>query len=187
MDTVFMSALVVALAEIGDKTQLLSICLAARYRRPAPIIFGILIATLANHALAGAAGAWLRSALSPETLRWGLGISLLAMAAWTLKPDTLDDREPAAGRYGVFTVALIAFFLAEIGDKTQIATVMLAAQTPSLLAVVVGTTLGMMLANVPVVMLGSAFAQKIPLRAIRLGAACLFAVLGTWTLLRGIG
>jgi putative Ca2+/H+ antiporter (TMEM165/GDT1 family) len=186
MEALFISTLVVALAEIGDKTQLLSLFLAARYRRPGAIILGIFVATLANHALAGLAGAWVRSALGPEMLRWLLGGSLLVIAAWTLKPDRLDEDPRPAGRYGVLVITVIAFFLAEMGDKTQVATVVLAAQYAPLAAVVVGTTLGMMLANAPVVLLGSRFSSRIPYRAVRYTAAALFAVLGVLTL-AGVG
>ena len=165
---------------------MLSLFLAARYRKPGAIIFGILVATLANHALAGLAGAWVRSALGPDVLRWLLGGSLLVIATWTLKPDRLDNDPRPAGRYGVFALTLVVFFLAEMGDKTQVATVVLAAQYASLSAVVVGTTLGMMLANVPVVLLGSRFSRRIPYRAVRFAAAALFAILGV-AMLAGLG
>jgi len=181
------STLVVAIAEIGDKTQLLSLLLAARFRRPWPIVLGILVATLANHALAALAGEWVRAALGPDILRWVLGASFIAIALWALKPDRLDDaavRDP--GRFGVFAVALVAFFLAEIGDKTQVATVVLAAQHEALAQVVFGTTLGMMIANVPVVLFGQAAASKVPLGLVRKVAAGLFAVLGAAVLL-GLG
>ena len=178
MEAFFASTLVVALAEIGDKTQLLSLLLAARYRRPLPIIFGILVATLANHTLAGAFGAWIRSLLAPETLRWMIALSLFAIAAWTLKPDKLEARVRESTRYGVFALTCLVFFLAEMGDKTQIATVVLAARYDALISVVVGTTFGMMIANVPVVYLGSAAAHRIPFRAVRMVTALLFAVLG---------
>ena len=186
MEALFTSILVVALAEIGDKTQLLSLLLAARYKKPLPIVFGILVATLANHALAGALGEWLRSLFSPEALRWIVGVSLLAIAAWTLKPDKLDGQVKESTRYGVFALTCVVFFLAEMGDKTQIATIVLAAKYHALALVVVGTTLGMMIANVPVVFLGSAASQRIPFRTVRLIAALLFAVLGSAALL-GIG
>jgi len=182
MSAFLVSTLVVALAEIGDKTQLLSLVLAARYRRPWPIVLGILFATLANHALAGLAGEWVRSQLAPETLRWVLGLSLLAIAAWTLKPDTLDKPPGETTRYGVFLVTLVVFFLVEIGDKTQIATVVLAAQYQSLVAVVLGTTAGMLIANAPVVWLGNLAADRIPFKAVRMVAAGLFAVLGVLVL-----
>jgi len=172
------SMLVVAVAEVGDKTQLLSLLLAARYKKPLPIIFGILVATLANHFLAGALGEWLRLLFSPEVLRWIVGGSLLAVAAWTLKPDKLADDVRMPTRYGVFAITCVVFFIAEIGDKTQIATVILAAKYHALALVVVGTTLGMLIANVPVVYLGSAGANRIPFRAVRIGAALLFAAMG---------
>jgi putative Ca2+/H+ antiporter (TMEM165/GDT1 family) len=182
MEALLVSTLVVAIAEIGDKTQLLSLFLAARYRRPGTIIAGIFIATLVNHALAGLAGAWVRALLGPEVLRWLLGGALIVIALWTLKPDTLQEDPRPRGRYGVFAITLIAFFLAEMGDKTQVATVVLAAQYQPLAAVVVGTTLGMLLANAPVVLLGARFSRRIPFKAVRYVAAALFAVLGVLTL-----
>jgi putative Ca2+/H+ antiporter (TMEM165/GDT1 family) len=170
---------VVALAEIGDKTQLLALVLAARWRKPVPIILGILVATVLNHALAGAVGAWLAAAIGPQAMRWILGLSFLAMAAWILVPDKADDeaaaREP---RHGVFLATVVTFFLVEMGDKTQIATVALAARYDALWAVVAGTTLGMMLANVPAVLVGEAAAKSLPLGVVRGVAAVIFAVLG---------
>jgi putative Ca2+/H+ antiporter (TMEM165/GDT1 family) len=186
MDAFLISTGIVALAEIGDKTQLLAFILAAKFRRPIPIILGILVATLANHGLAGTLGSWITSLLQPETLRWVLGISFLAMAVWTLVPDEFDENDAKLARFGVFTTTLIAFFLAEMGDKTQVATVALAAQYPSLLAVVAGTTLGMMLANVPAVLLGDRIAEKMPTRLVHGIAAAAFAILGVATLL-GVG
>ena len=183
MDAFLISTGVVALAEIGDKTQLLAFILAARFRKPVPIILGILLATLLNHGLAGALGAWITTQLAPEALRYGLGISFLAMAAWILVPDKIDEAEARLSRFGIFATTLITFFLAEIGDKTQIATIMLAAQYPSLLAVVMGTTAGMMLANVPAVLLGDRIANALPTRWIHGVAAAIFAVLGVATLL----
>ena len=183
MEAFFVSTSIVALAEIGDKTQLLAFILAARFRKPVPIILGILVATLLNHGLAGALGAWITTQLSPETLRYGLGISFLAMAAWIMVPDKIDDAEARLSRYGIFATTLVTFFLAEIGDKTQIATIMLAAQYSSLLAVVLGTTAGMMLANVPAVLLGDRIANALPTRWIHGVAAAIFAVLGVATLL----
>ena len=183
MDAFLISTGVVALAEIGDKTQLLAFILAARFRKPVPIILGILLATLLNHGLAGALGAWITTQLAPEALRYGLGISFLAMAAWILVPDKIDDAEARLSRYGIFATTLVTFFLAEIGDKTQIATIMLAAQYSSLLAVVLGTTAGMMLANVPAVLLGDRIANALPTRWIHGVAAAIFAVLGVATLL----
>ena len=178
MEAFFVSTLVVAIGEIGDKTQLLALLLAARFRKPVPIILGILFATLANHSLAGLVGTWVSANLAPQTLRWGLGISFLAIAAWALKPDKLDEEPSTLGRYGVFLVTLVAFFLAEIGDKTQLATVALAAKYQALPAVVAGTTLGMMLADVPAVFLAQIASPKIPFKAIRYIAAALFAALG---------
>lgn len=173
---------VVVLAEIGDKTQLLAFLLAARFRRPWPIILGILVATLLNHALAGALGVWLTSLLTDDALRWLLGLGFLAMAAWILVPDRLDADEGALARHGVFLSTLIAFFLAEMGDKTQIATVALAAHYDALVAVVAGTTLGMLLANVPAVLLGDRLAGRLPVRSVHAVAAAVFALLGVATL-----
>lgn len=176
------STLVVSLAEIGDKTQLLSLLLAARFRKPLPISFGILFATLANHGLAGYVGEWVRAQVAPDVLRWVVGGSLLAIAAWTLKPDKFDGKVREASRYGVFLITLGMFFLVEMGDKTQIATIVLAAQYKALMAVVLGTTLGMMIANVPAVILGNALATRIPFKAVRIVAAVTFAVLGVLAL-----
>jgi putative Ca2+/H+ antiporter (TMEM165/GDT1 family) len=173
---------VVALAEVGDKTQLLSLLLAARYRKPWPIVLGILAATVANHAAAAWLGQLVQSYLTPEILRWVLGVSFLAVAAWTLIPDRMEEEDHAAYRYGPFAATLILFFLAEIGDKTQVATIMLAARYPSLVMVVTATTLGMLIANVPVVWLGGKAAERLPLRVIRGIAAGLFAILGVWAL-----
>jgi len=169
---------VVALAEIGDKTQLLAIALAAKYRKPWPVIFGIFFATLANHFLAGAVGSWLTHAIGPTVMRWALGLSFIAMAAWMLVPDKLDDSATRATRFGVFGTTLIAFFLVEMGDKTQIATVALAARYDALVAVVAGTTIGMLLANVPAVLLGNVAAEKLPKRAMNSIAALMFALIG---------
>jgi putative Ca2+/H+ antiporter (TMEM165/GDT1 family) len=179
MEAFFVSALVVTLGEIGDKTQLLALLLAARFRRPVPIVAGILVATLFNHALAGVLGNWIRSAVDPGVLRWALGISFLGIAAWALIPDKMEEEHSAPmGRCGVFVVTLVAFFLAEIGDKTQLATVALAARFDSLVAVVCGTTVGMLIADVPAVFLGDRASAKIPFRAIRYAAAALFAAVG---------
>ena len=184
MEAFLISTGVVALAEIGDKTQLLALVLAAKYRRPVPVIRGILVATLLNHAAAGVVGAWLAAWLGEELLRWILGLSFIAMAFWMLVPDKLDDEETKPARFGVFLSTLIAFFVVEIGDKTQIATVALAAKYSSLIAVVGGTTLGMMLANVPAVLLGEVAAKKLPMRLVHGVAAAIFAVLGLLVLLR---
>lgn len=178
MEAFLLSTGIVALAEIGDKTQLLSLLLAARFRRPWPIVLGILVATLANHALAGAVGTWVTTVMGPLALRWTLGLSFIAMAAWMLVPDKLDDSAPAPVRFGVVGTTLFAFFLAEMGDKTQVATVALAAQYRAYAAVVSGTTLGMMIANVPVVFLGNAAASRLPLRLVRWAGAALFGALG---------
>ena len=183
MEAFLLSTGIVALAEIGDKTQLLAFLLAARFRRPLPIVAGILVATIANHAFAAAVGAWVGATLGAEVLRWVLGLSFLAMAAWIMVPDKLDDEDAELARYGVFLTTLIAFFLAEMGDKTQVATVALAARFDSMVAVVAGTTFGMMLANVPAVYFGERIAGKVPLKLVHGIAAALFAVLGVATLL----
>ncbi len=185
MQALIVSTAAVAIAEIGDKTQLLSLILAAKYRRPWPICLGILVATLVNHALAGSVGALVAGWLSPGTLKWLVALSFLAVAVWMLKPDAVDDDEAAKGAgHGVLLATMISFFLAEMGDKTQISTVVLAAQYSPLWQVVAGTTLGMLLANVPVVLLGARFAQRLPLKAARIAAAVLFAVLAVWIVLR---
>jgi putative Ca2+/H+ antiporter (TMEM165/GDT1 family) len=186
LEAFLVSTGIVALAEIGDKTQLLAFILAAKFRKPVPIILGILLATLVNHGFAGALGSWITSLVSPETLRWGLGASFIGMAIWTLIPDELDEKDARTGRFGVFGTTLVAFFLAEMGDKTQIATVALAAQYHALLPVVAGTTLGMMMANVPAVLLGDRIANRIPVRLVHRLAAMIFALLGIGTLL-GLG
>jgi Ca2+/H+ antiporter, TMEM165/GDT1 family len=179
MEAFLVSTGIVALAEIGDKTQLLSLVLAARFRKPWPIALGILVATLANHALAGAAGAWVTTVLGPQVLRWVLGGSFIAMAIWMLIPDKLDEAgADKAPRLGVFGTTLIAFFLAEMGDKTQVATVMLAAQYRAWGWVVAGTTLGMMLANVPVVWFGDQVTQRVPIRVVHLVSSVFFGGLG---------
>ena len=187
MESFLVSTGIVALAEMGDKTQLLSLVLAARFRRPVPIIYGILVATVANHAFAGAVGAWVTMVLGPDMLRWILGLSFIAMAIWTLIPDRLDDAETQTARFGVFGTTVIAFFLAEMGDKTQVATVALAAQYSAFYAVVAGTTLGMMIANVPAVLLGDAVTRRIPIRLIHGIAAVIFAALGVLALTGPLG
>ncbi len=179
MEAFLVSTSIVALAEMGDKTQLLALVLAARFRKPWPIVLGILVATLFNHALAGAAGAWVTTLIGPQVLRWVLGVSFIAMAVWMLIPDKLEDGDTGEGpRWGVFGTTVVAFFLAEMGDKTQIATVMLAAQYSGWLWVVAGTTLGMMLANAPVVWLGERITRRIPLRTVHVVSASIFLVLG---------
>jgi putative Ca2+/H+ antiporter (TMEM165/GDT1 family) len=184
MEAFLVSTAVVALGEIGDKTQLLALVLAARFQRPLPIIAGIFVATIANHTLAGYIGNLLQGMIPAETLRWAVALSFFAVALWALKPDTLDDGDAPAttSRWGVFGVTVVAFFLAEMGDKTQVATVVLAARFASLTAVVIGTTLGMLLANVPVVLLGKAASARVPFKAIRISAALLFAGLGVYAL-----
>ena len=183
MEAFLVSTGVVALAEIGDKTQLLALVLAARFRKPLPIILGILLATLANHALAGAAGAWIAAVVGPTAMRWILGLSFIAMAAWTMIPDEYEEQEAATSRFGVFGTTLVAFFLVEMGDKTQIATVALAAKYSALASVVAGTTAGMMLANVPAVLLGEVAARKLPMRLVHGIAAAIFLALGVSVLL----
>ena len=185
MEALFISTGVVALAEIGDKTQLLAFILAARYKRPWPIILAIFIATLVNHGLAGAIGAWVPALLDPEILRWVLGVSFLAMAVWILIPNKIDDAEASRTRFGVFGTTLVTFFLAEMGDKTQIATVALAAKYQEFWWVVIGTTLGMMLANAPAVLFGERIARRLPTQLVHRIAACIFAVLGVLALLGG--
>ena len=184
MEALLVSTGVVALAEIGDKTQLLAFILAARFKKPVPIILGILVATLVNHGLAGALGAWITTAVSPGILRWVLGLSFLGMAAWTLIPDRIEDEETqVAKRFGVFGATLVTFFLAEMGDKTQIATVAMAAHYATPLLVVIGTTLGMLIADVPAVFVGDKLAARIPMRLVHSLAAAVFGVLGIATLL----
>ena len=183
MEAFLVSTGIVALAEIGDKTQLLAFILAAKFRKPLPIIAGILAATIANHGFAGALGSWITALIGPETLRWVLGVSFIAMAVWTLIPDKFDEEDATLSRCGVFGTTLLAFFLAEMGDKTQIATIALAAQYHTFFAVVAGTTLGMMIANVPAVLLGDRIANRIPVRLVHGFAAAIFAVLGIATLL----
>ena len=183
MEALFISTGVVALAEIGDKTQLLAFILAARFKKPLPIIAGILCATLVNHGLAGALGAWITSAVSPGTMRWVLGASFIGMAIWTMIPDKIEEEETqVAKRFGVFGATLVTFFLAEMGDKTQIATVALAAHYASPLLVVAGTTLGMLIADVPAVFIGDRLANKIPMKLVHSIAAAIFALLGLATL-----
>lgn len=178
---------VVALGEMGDKTQLLALLLAARYKRPLPIMAGILVATLLNHAGASALGSWLTTVINPQWMRWGLGLSFLAVAVWMLIPDKADNGDTLiTGRWGVFGLTVVAFFLAEMGDKTQIATVMLAAKYQQLVVVTAGTTLGMMIANVPAVLLGDKATRWMPIAWVHRIAALVFAVLGVLVLL-GVG
>jgi Ca2+/H+ antiporter, TMEM165/GDT1 family len=182
MEALFTSTALVALAEMGDKTQLLAMLLATRFRKPAPIMLGILAATLANHFLAALVGHSVAGVLTQDWFRYAVAASFVAMAGWTLIPDTFDEDEPlrAPNQAGVFATTLIAFFLVEMGDKTQIATVALGAQFENLFAVTAGTTLGMMIANVPAVLFGEALAKKVPMRALQIGAALLFLGLGLW-------
>jgi Ca2+/H+ antiporter, TMEM165/GDT1 family len=186
LEAFFISTGVVALAEIGDKTQLLALVLAAKFRKPLPIILGILCATLVNHGMAGALGAWITEWLGPQYLRWLLGGSFIAMALWILVPDQLDEKDTKVAKYGPFLTTLIAFFFAEMGDKTQMATVALAAQFSNFPSVVAGTTLGMMLANVPAVLLGDKMGQRLPVNLVHRVAALIFALLGLAVLL-GLG
>jgi len=186
LEAFLLSTGIVALAEMGDKTQLLSLVLAARFKKPWPIIWGILVATLLNHALAGAVGSWVMAAAGPDVMRWVLGVSFIAMAGWMLIPDKLDDEDAVPKRqFGVFFTTTWAFFLAEMGDKTQIATVALGAQYEPLVAVVAGTTLGMMLANAPVVFFGEAITRRVPIKAVHVVAALIFLALGVGVLLSG--
>ena len=183
MEALLVSTGVVALAEIGDKTQLLAFILAARFKKPLPIVAGILCATVVNHGLAGALGAWITTAVSPEVLRWVLGLSFVGMAIWTLIPDKIEEEEArVAGRYGVFGATLVTFFLAEMGDKTQMATVALAAHFQAALVVVIGTTLGMLLADVPAVFVGDRLGAKIPMKLVHSIAAGIFLILGLATI-----
>src|SRR3989344_842779 len=187
LESLFVPSFIVALAEIGDKTQLLALLLDARFRKPWPIIWGIVVATLANHFAAGAIGHSVASFFSPATLSWILAASFVAVALWTLIPDKLDDDESSKfKRYGPFLTTLIAFFLAEMGDKTQVATVMRAAQYPYFVLVVIGTTLGMLIANVPVVLAGNFAAERLPLTLIRRVAACAFAALAVYAVYQAL-
>lgn len=186
VEALLVSIGIVALAEIGDKTQLLTLVLAARYKKPWPIVAGIFVATLVNHGIAGAVGAWLTKAIGPDAMRWILGVSFIAMAAWMLIPDKLDDEAGASRKVGgVFVTTTVLFFLVEIGDKTQIATVALAARFDSLVAVVMGTTVGMILANAPVAFFGEALAKRLPVRTVHMVAALVFTALGVGVLLFG--
>lgn len=186
MDAFWISTGVVALAEIGDKTQLLAIVLAARFRQPVPIVLGILCATLLNHAAAAALGFLVAQWLTGDVFRIGVGVAFIAMAAWALIPDKDDDRAEKTNAGGVFLTTLVAFFLVEIGDKTQIATSLLAARYQELLLVTAGTTLGMMLANVPAVLLGEAVTKIVPLNVVRIGAALVFAAIGAWVIIAAL-
>jgi len=186
VEAFLVSLTTISIAEIGDRTQLLSLVLVARYRRALPIIAGIFCATLANHAVAGLVGVWFGNLLRPKVLEITVGISMIAMALWTLKPDKLDAEAAPSSAASAFIATLTSFFVAEIGDKTQIATLALAAAYPNLAAVVSGTTLGMLVANVPVVILGKAFADRLPIKAIHYGASALFILLGALFLGRAL-
>lgn len=184
VEALLISTGVVALAEIGDKTQLLAFILAARFKKPLPIIAGILCATILNHGIAGVLGAWITASVSPEILRWILGASFIGMAVWTLIPDKIEEGETqVAKQFGVFGATFITFFLAEMGDKTQIATIALAANYASAIMVVIGTTLGMLIADVPAVFVGDRMAKKIPMKLVHSIAAAIFGILGMATLL----
>jgi putative Ca2+/H+ antiporter (TMEM165/GDT1 family) len=180
MEAFLVSLAVVALAEVGDKTQLFALVLAARFRRPVPVILGIATATLANHTAAAAVGAWVATVLGPVRLHVILGVSFLAMAVWTLRPDPNPGEREGTPRFGVFGTTVVSFFLLEMGDKTQVATAALAARYATLLPVVAGTTLGMLLADVPAVLLGEAAAKRVPLRLVRTVGAVVFALMGAW-------
>lgn len=182
MDAFLTSTAVVALAEIGDKTMLLAILLATRFRKPAPIILGILFATLANHGLAALLGRSVAGLLEGEWFRYAVGAGFIAMALWTLVPDKFEDDEAPPSRRGAFLTTLVAFFLVEIGDKTQIATIALGARFDSVIAVTAGTTLGMMIANVPAVWFGGRIVEVVPLKAVRAVAAALFLIIGLWVI-----
>ena len=185
LDALLVSTGVVALAEIGDKTQLLAFLLAARFKKPIPIILGILLATIVNHGLAGALGAWITTEVSPEIMRWVLGASFIGMAIWTLIPDEIEEDEETLGnKFGVFGATLITFFLAEMGDKTQIATVALSANYGDAIMVVLGTTLGMLIADVPAVFVADKFAEKIPMKLVHSIAASIFGIMGVLTLFK---
>ncbi len=189
MEALFTSTALVALAEMGDKTQLLAMLLATRFRKPVPIIFGILIATIANHFLAALLGHSIAGVLTQDWFRYAVALSFIAMAAWTLVPDKIDEDAPlrAPSKAGVFLTTLVAFFLVEMGDKTQVATIALGARFDNLIAVTTGTTLGMMIANVPAVLFGEALARKVPMRALQVGAALLFLLLGLWMIADLVG
>lgn len=185
MESLLVSTGVVALAEIGDKTQLLAFILAARFKKPIPIVAGIFVATVINHALAGAIGSWITSVIGPETLRWVLGASFIAMAIWTLIPDEIEEDEAyASKKLGIFGATLITFFLAEMGDKTQLATVALSAHYAAPISVVIGTTLGMLIADVPAVFVGNNLAARIPMKLVHSIAAGIFAMLGLATIFK---
>lgn len=179
MEAFLVSTVAIFVGEIGDKTQLLALLLAARFKRPIPIVLGILVATVSNHILAALLGHWVAMNLSPDLLRWALGLSFIAIAAWTLKPDKIEEKKMEYGKYGVFAITVVSFFLAEVGDKTQIATMALAAKFDNIYMVVAGSTLGMMLADIPAVLLGKAASPNFPFQWVRCGAAVIFGLLGS--------
>jgi putative Ca2+/H+ antiporter (TMEM165/GDT1 family) len=185
MEALFTSMGVVALTEVGDKTQLLAFVLAARFKKPLPIIAAIFCATIVNHGLAGALGAWITSTLTPEVLRWVVGVSFLGMAVWTMIPNKIEEEETQVAQHlGVFGATLATFFLAEMGDKTQVATVAMAVHFPNPVIVVVGTTLGMLIADVPAVFVGDRFSKTIPMKLVHSIAAAMFATMGLFALLK---
>lgn len=186
MEALFVSVLAIFVGEIGDKTQLLALLLAARFRQPVPIVLGMVLAILINHVLAALLGQWVASHFAPEILRWALGLSFIAIALWTLKPDQIDTQDHDYNKYGVFLITFASFFLAEVGDKTQIATMVLAARYANLPMVVLGSTLGMLLADVPAIFLGKVAAPNFPFKWVRRAAALIFAVLGCAVLV-GLG
>ena len=188
MEALLTSTAVVALAEIGDKTQLLAIVLATRFKRPWPVVAGIFFATLANHFLAALVGEQVASILDGQWFRYAVAISFILMAGWTLIPDKLDeDEQPAPARFGAFLTTLVAFFLVEMGDKTQIATIALGARYHAVLPVMVGTTVGMMIANVPAVFFGNALIRRVPLKTVHIIAALMFLAIGLWLLAQTVG
>jgi len=186
MEAFLVSVVAIFVGEIGDKTQLLALLLAARFKRPVPIVLGILVATISNHLLAALLGHWVATHLAPDLLRWALGLSFIAIAAWTLKPDKIEEEKADYGKYGVFAITVVSFFLAEVGDKTQIATMALAAKFDNIYMVVAGSTLGMLLADVPAVFLGKVASPNFPFKWVRWGAAAIFAALGS-AVLFGLG
>jgi len=183
MEAFLVCVVAIFVGEIGDKTQLLALLLAARFKKPVPIVLGILVATVSNHILAALTGQWVAAHIAPELLRWALGLSFLAIAVWTTKPDAMEDFKVDYGKYGVFAITVVAFFLAEVGDKTQIATMALAAKYNNIYMVVAGSTLGMMLADIPAVFLGKVASPNFPFKWLRFGAAFIFAALGIAVLL----
>lgn len=187
MEALLTSTVLVAIAEIGDKTQLLAIVLATRFKRPVPIILGIFVATIANHFLAALLGSEVAALLDGRWFRYLVAASFIAMGLWTLVPDKFDDIDAKPARFGAFLTTVVAFFLVEMGDKTQVATIALGARFHDVVAVTTGTTLGMMIANVPAVFLGNALIRKVPMTLVRTIAAGLFIVIGLWLLAQTAG